>query len=62
MNPGGFSERIWRSRWRRAAALPLVFALLATNIPPGPRPGMAGPGEADLSFTPVQLAGLFDKD
>ena len=53
---GGFSEQIWRSRSWRAAALALVFALLATNILPGPRPGMAGPGEADLSYTPVQLA------
>jgi hypothetical protein len=56
MNPGGFSERIWRwGRWRAALLLP-VFLLLATNIMPGPRPAMDGAGEAELTYTPVQLA------
>lgn len=57
MNPGGFPERIWRRRWLRAAALLLVFVLLATNIPTGPRHAMDGAGEADLTYIPVQLAG-----
>ncbi len=53
---GGFSERIWRRRWLRAAALLLVFVLLATNIPIGPRHGMDGASEGDLTYLPVPLA------
>jgi hypothetical protein len=52
----GFPERIGWGRWPRAAALLLVFALLATNIPPGPRYPLDGPGEAELTYTPVRLA------
>lgn len=55
MKLGGFPERIWRSRWARIASLLLGCGLLATNIPPGPRPGPYGPGEAELVYTPVRL-------
>ena len=55
MKPGGFPERIWRGRWSRAAALGLVLLLLATLIPPGPRPAPPGSGEARLVYTPVPL-------
>ena len=55
MIQGGFPERNWRGRWR-AALLLLVLALLATNIPAGPRHAMEGAGEAQLTYTPVQLA------
>lgn len=55
MKLGGFSERIWRGRWSRAAALGLVLLLLATLVPPGPRPDQPGPGEALLVYTPVPL-------
>jgi hypothetical protein len=55
MKPGGFSERIWHGRWSRAGALPLVFLLLATIVRPGPLPGLEGPGEAPLVYTPVAL-------
>ena len=54
---GGFPERIGRGRWLRAVLLLLVFALLATNIPAGPRQLPDGPGEAALTYTPVQFAG-----
>lgn len=53
MNLGGFPERFWRGRWSRAGALALVLLLLATLIPPGPRPGEPGPSEALLIYTPV---------
>ena len=56
MNLGGFSERIWRGRLWRAAVLLLVLGVLATNIPAGPRHAMDGAGEAELTYTPVQLA------
>lgn len=56
MIQGGFSERIWRGRWWRAALLLLALALLATNIPAGPRRALDGAGEAELTYTPVQLA------
>ncbi len=55
MKLGGFSERIWRGRWSRAAALLLVLPALATIVWPGPRPGLAGAGEAPLLYTPVPL-------
>jgi hypothetical protein len=56
MIQGGFPERIWRSRWGRAALLPLVLILLATNIRTGPGHALDGPGEAGLLYTPIQLA------
>jgi hypothetical protein len=56
MIQGGFSERTWRRGWRWAAILLPVLFLLATNIMPGPRPAMEGPGAATLTYTPVQLA------
>lgn len=55
MNPGGFSERNWRIRLARAAAAIFVFILLATNIP-ATRRALDGPGEAGLTYMPVQLA------
>ena len=55
MNPGGFPERIGRSRWAAAAVPLLIFLALATNIPRGPRQPLDGPGEAALRFTPVPL-------
>lgn len=52
MIQGGFPERIWR---------PIIsvclFIILATNIPPGPRQPLDGPGEAALTYTPVPFAG-----
>jgi len=56
MKPGGFSERIWEGRWSRAGLTLLVFLILATIIPAGPRRPMEGGGEAPLIYTPVTLA------
>lgn len=55
MKPGGFSERIWRSRWPRALVLLGTLIALATMILPEPRPPLPGPGEAALTYTPVAL-------
>jgi hypothetical protein len=55
MKPGGFSERIWRSRWLKPVALIAVFLLLATLVPLGPRPGLGSVGDAPLLYTPVPL-------
>ena len=55
MKLGGFSERIWRSRWLRPLFLVGALLLLATLIPLPPRPGLGAPGEAPLIYTAVPL-------
>ena len=55
MKLGGFPERIWSARPARVGALLLVFFLLTTIVREGGRPGLPGPGEAALSYVPVEL-------
>lgn len=55
MKPGGFPERIWRSRLGRPLALIVSFILLATVVEPDPPPPPAGPGAGAVSVAPVAL-------
>ncbi len=56
MKPGGFPERIWRSRWSRLLFLGVALVLLATVVALPPPHPLAGPGEAPLFYAPVRLA------
>jgi hypothetical protein len=53
MKPGGFSERVWRSRWSRILVLLVALILLTTPAPRVRGLKLAGGGEAPLLFTPI---------
>lgn len=55
MKPGGFPERMWRSRVQRAAFVLAAGLALSTHVEPGPLPPPPGPEQGALRFSPVVL-------
>ena len=57
MKPGGFPERIWRSRPARILFLAAALLLLTTITMPGPPPPPDGPGDGMLTVSRIRLDG-----